>query len=731
MHKKITANLIITLLLIGVVAGISSYAVTSSFTNIKTVYGQVNVPVPGASVSATGAAGSGSATANAQGQYTITSFLDTGTYSAVASAPGFIDQQVDNIQVTTGAQTSNVNIIMNISAGISGKVTDAATGLPVSFAIVLVESLDGLINENTLTDTNGNYQITQNLQTGTYNVTVEDFLGSTGYLSQTKSGIALTAGSMTSNENFALAYSGVIAGTITAANTHAPLNGIYVEAESVNGVYSGFALTDSNGKYSINYNLGSGTYNVTEFSPTGYLTNTVSGQAVTGGQTTTVNIALSPSGVISGTVTNTVNGQPLSGADVFVTNTLGTVFYGSATTDSSGNYQVNTGLVTGSYMVEVFSGSSFATYPSSVNVIAGQTTSSINIQLTIIVIPSGTVSGKVTSSGVAIDSAYITVQGPGGSNSNYTDSNGNYIISSGLGTGSYTVNVTATGYVSQQQTGASVTVNQVTTINFALVTKASGIISGQVLASQVNPFPTPTPSPTATPTPVPTATPTPIPTATPTPIPTATPTPIPTATPTPIPTATATPTSVPAATPTPIPITSTPTPKPAVTPTTTPTPTPTTVQATTSTGSTVNLAIKGSITSSQMSDIKIATDTATSSTTLSFTVTGTSGTTGLGNITIPKSAVVYGTTPTVNIDGRTTTNQGYTQDTTNYYVWYTTTFSTHQVSITFNTAPSATPTSTTGPNTTQGYLYGIVVVVVIVVIIGVVLALRRRNIQKS
>ena len=84
-----------------------------------------------------------------------------------------------------------------------------------------------------------------------------------------------------------------------------------------------------------------------------------------------------------------------------------------------------------------------------------------------------------------------------------------------------------------------------------------------------------------------------------------------------------------------------------------------------------------------MSNIKIATDKATSSTTLSFTVTGTSGTVGLGNITIPKSAVAYGTTPTVNIDGLAASNQGYTQDSNNYYVWYTTTFTTHQISITF------------------------------------------------
>jgi hypothetical protein len=75
---------------------------------------------------------------------------------------------------------------------------------------------------------------------------------------------------------------------------------------------------------------------------------------------------------------------------------------------------------------------------------------------------------------------------------------------------------------------------------------------------------------------------------------------------------------------------------------------------------------------------------------VSFTVTGASGTTGFGNVTIPKSAVPYGTTPTIYIDGQPASNQGYTQDSNNYYVWYTTHFSTHQISIVF-TAKSSIP----------------------------------------
>ena len=671
LKNKITANLLITILIVGVIAGISITAFRSPM-NIESsqfVTAATSVPVPGASVSASGTSGnlgSGSAIADAQGQYTITSFLDTGNYSVTASAPGFIDQQVDDVVVTAGAQTSNVNIVMNVSGGISGKVTDAVSGLPVYLAIVSAESLDGSSTGFSITDANGNYQIIQNLQTGTYNVTVEYVSGTIGYLFSTQNGISVTAGVMTSNVNFALARSGVITGTITDSVSHAALKGISVEALYSNGTIAAFATTDSSGQYVLNSNLPTGTYNVTELFPTGYLTKSVPGILVTAGQTTTQNIALDPSGVISGKVTNSANGQPISGASIIVTSLSGGFSFG--TTDSSGNYIVNTDLVTGSYAVEAFYGSSFNTNPS-VSVVAGQTTSNVNFQLT--VAPSGTISGQVTTSTGPLDSAYVTVQGTGGSSSNFTDSNGNYIISTGLGTGSYTVNVTSTGYVSQQQTSVSVTVNQVTAnINFVLTAAASGSISGQILSSQTSPFPSPTPVPTATPTPTPTATPTPTPS----------PSPTPTATPTPTPTPTAIPTAVPTAIPT---ATPTPTAKPSATPT--PTPSPTTVVATTGTGTTVDLTVSGNVTGSQISNVTIA--TGANETTVSLTETGQSGTTGFSNITIPKSAIAQGTTPKIYIDNVLATNQGYKQDTNNYYVWFTTQFSTHQISIVFATTP--------------------------------------------
>lgn len=699
------AKVFVTIVLLIILVGFSVYAVQSNFNSepAKAVYGQSYVPVPGAYVYASGVNGTGYSTADSQGNYDITTYLGTGNYTLIASAPGYLDQQVDNISVTSGSETTGVNIYLSLSGGISGTVTDASTGAPLSDVLVTALNATGSNSESAFTDANGNYQIIQDLPTGTYNVTVEY---ATGYLETSLSDVSVTAGVMTSNVNLALSASGVITGTVTS-NTGTALSGISVEVESANALYAGFGTTNAAGVYTINTNLPTGTYNLTEDFPTGYLTNTISGIAVTAGKTTTQNVQLSPSGVISGTVTSTT-GQPLSDVSIFVSSTTGGS--GFATTDASGNYQVNTDLTTGSYTVEAFYGSQFQTYPSSVSVTAGQTASGIDFTFT--VTPTGTVTGTVTSStgGPVID-AYVTAQSLTGSGSNYTDSNGDYIIS-GLSAGTYNITVTATGYTSGQQTGITVTVGQTTsTVNFVLTPIPSGSISGQVLAQQASPFPTPTPTPTITPPPT-----------SPTPAPTAS------ATATPAPTTTAAPTASPA--PTAVP---TATPIPTLAPTPTPTPITGTITATTSSGAKVSFPIKGNLTSSEISGATFTTSQSSATTTLAFAVGGTSGNVGFLNITMAKSEVQYGTIPSVFINNVIASSQGNTQDSSNYYVWFTTALPQHQVSVVFSTTsptPTPTPKPTATPKPTsipQGYIYGLVVVVVVIIIIAAVLALRSRR----
>ena len=134
-------------------------------------------------------------------------------------------------------------------------------------------------------------------------------------------------------------------------------------------------------------------------------------------------------------------------------------------------------------------------------------------------------------------------------------------------------------------------------------------------------------------------------------------------------------------------------------PTNTPSPSPSptsnpfaTVSARMDNGNTVDLAINGNITTSQISNVIITTNEST--TTLSFTLTGQSGTTGFSNITIPKNSVTNGMTPKIYVDGQPALNQGYTQDSNNYYVWYTTRLSSHQISIIFTMPSAPSPTNT-------------------------------------
>jgi len=87
-------------------------------------------------------------------------------------------------------------------------------------------------------------------------------------------------------------------------------------------------------------------------------------------------------------------------------------------------------------------------------------------------------------------------------------------------------------------------------------------------------------------------------------------------------------------------------------------------------------------------------------------------------MTIPKTAVKFGTTPVIYIDDQQTSNMGYIQDTENFYVWYTTQFSTHQVAIQFEI-----------PSTLQDFsfvsIFAIGITVPEIILIYTVIAIKR------
>jgi hypothetical protein len=187
----------------------------------------------------------------------------------------------------------------------------------------------------------------------------------------------------------------------------------------------------------------------------------------------------------------------------------------------------------------------------------------------------------------------------------------------------------------------------------------------------------------------------------------------------------------PSPSPSPIPVPTSTTSQPTPTPIPSPIPTQTIIPITTTNDTTVNLTISGNITSSQMSNISLITNQSAKTTILSFTVQGKSGTTGFSNITIAKSNIANGTIPKVYIDNYPTQNQGYTQDSDNYYLWYTTSFSIHQISIQFTPSqPTSTPSSQPGIVLTDliyGLIYGIAVAGTVIAIVSLTIIAKKKR----
>jgi hypothetical protein len=78
--------------------------------------------------------------------------------------------------------------------------------------------------------------------------------------------------------------------------------------------------------------------------------------------------------------------------------------------------------------------------------------------------------------------------------------------------------------------------------------------------------------------------------------------------------------------------------------------------------------------------------------------------------------------PEVYIDGQKVSDQGFTQDSENYYVWFSTHFSTHDVSIDFE------PQSQNIANASDIFLaVGIGVIIAVLIVVSLFIVKRRKR----
>ena len=474
----------------------------------------------------------GEGCSNSSGVYTIVG-LATDSYDVYFAAPyqsNYLSQYYNDqptettattVSVTQPATTPNINAALIVGGQITGTVTDAGTHDPLEGICVGAFSADETFSGESCTDAAGVYTIV-GLHTGNYTVEFFDESGS-GYLIQyyndqstysTANAVSVTQATTTSGINAAMILGGDITGTVTDANSKAPIESANVCASVSAGLPVACASSDSVGNYTIS-GLASGSYVVSFEGPaeSSYLEQWYNDQptestadpvTVTAPSTTVaINAQLEIAGSISGTITDAHSGLPIAGvcANAFSATDLYSPV-ASACSNSAGGYQIQ-GLTSGSYLVEFVAEAGdyieqwYSNQPSGqagnlIGVTTGVNTSDINAAM----VEGGTISGTVIDATTHNPVANIcaeffdaTSDAPADSAEYCTNSAGQY-ESAGLPAGSYTVDFITYGspYLGQwyndQSTqsaanSVSVTSNVDTgSINASLV--EGGLISGTV-----------------------------------------------------------------------------------------------------------------------------------------------------------------------------------------------------------------------------------------------------------
>ncbi|MCH9632044.1 MAG: hypothetical protein S4CHLAM6_03670 [Chlamydiae bacterium] len=387
--------------------------------------------------------------------------LAPGNYKVVALARNY-QKKVMGAKIVNG-ETTTTNFALKTNPGsLKGTVTDKDTSNPISSATLKIFKGSTLI-ATSLTNAAGFYQINK-LPPSTYTAVASKF----GYQDRMR-GAKIKAGEV-NTLNFKLNPNpGSINGTITDKDTTDPIPGAEVEIyQGINLIAS--AITDSLGFYSID-TLAPGSYIVLGTAD-GYQEKAV-GATVEAGDTTTVNLALSSSpGTLNGTVTDAETLSAVSGAEIQVFQ--GTTLIATTLTNNVGFYEIST-LAPEKYIVSA-TADGYQEKMQSITIIADQI-STLDFALSS---NPGTLEGTVIDAdtqnpiaGTSIDifkGATIIANG-------ITDDEGFYSVNS-LPTGSYILVATAAGY-QQKITGAIITSNETTTVDFVLETRP-GTIGGNV-----------------------------------------------------------------------------------------------------------------------------------------------------------------------------------------------------------------------------------------------------------
>ena len=186
------------------------------------------------------------------------------------------------VRVTLGATTSGIDFALVSAGAVTGSVTAAASGQPVSAQVTLFSASGDTIWTGQ-SDAAGIFRTTVALPTGTYYLKAA---GASGYLAQLYRGVncgascpplasatpvSVTQASTTSGIDFPLVRGGSIAGTVTAGDTGTPLVHVRVRVFDVSGRDVWIGFTDDAGAYATTTPLVGAAYHVQADATSTYL----------------------------------------------------------------------------------------------------------------------------------------------------------------------------------------------------------------------------------------------------------------------------------------------------------------------------------------------------------------------------------------------------------------------------------------------------------------------------
>jgi uncharacterized surface anchored protein len=209
----------------------------------------------------------GSASTDASGNYTVAG-LAAGNYRVRFYAPPdaaeWWDGQpdfgsADPVTVTAATDTPGVDATLDMGGSISGTVTEASAGNPLTDAHINVYDASGYLAGGTMTDASGHYML-GGLAAGDYRVAfwaasyaVEWWNGQPTFASADP--VAVTVGVDTPGVD-AVLVGGSLSGTVTEQATGNPLTGVYIGVYDTSGNWAGGTTTNSLGTYTLGNLLG-------------------------------------------------------------------------------------------------------------------------------------------------------------------------------------------------------------------------------------------------------------------------------------------------------------------------------------------------------------------------------------------------------------------------------------------------------------------------------------------